>query len=102
MRIVINIENISKEHYINNIKPDYLVSLPFVKDEQINETNVTCFFCVETLPMKLKCIGIEFFDIVDNKLLETIKFSEIYPTHIYIFKNATFDLDKERERLILD
>lgn len=99
---MIQTENIHKEHYINDIKPDYFISLPFVKEEQINETDVTCFFCVETLPMKLKCVGIEFFDTIDNELLETVQFGRFYPTHIYVFKDVIFDLDKERERLIID
>jgi hypothetical protein len=98
---MIQTENISKEHYINNIKPDYFISFPFVNGEQINETNVTCFFCVETLPMKLKCVGIDFFDKIDNDIIKNKQYGKYYPTHIYIFKHIKFDLEEERKRLII-
>lgn len=99
---MIKTENISKVHYINNTKPDYFIALPFIKDEQINEKDVTCFFCVEFLPASLKCVGIDFFKEVNNKTLENYTYGQYRPTHIYIFKNVEFDLDKERERLVLD
>lgn len=99
---MIKTENISKEHYINNIKPDYFITLPFSKDEQIKDFDVTCFFCVQTRPMQLKCVGIEYFAEINNKILKNYRFGEYFPTHLYIFKNAFFDLKKERERLITD
>lgn len=97
---MIQTENIIKQHYINNLQPNYFVTLPFTKDEKIEETNVTCFFCVETLPRTLKCVGIEHLDSVDNKILENKTYGKYYPTHIYIFKDVSFDLDLERNRLI--
>lgn len=99
---MIKTENISKAHYINNTKPDYFITLPFIKGEQINEEDVTCFFCVEFLPNSLKCVGIDFFEEVNNETLEAYTYGQYRPTHIYIFKNVKFDLDKERGRLIID
>ncbi|MDZ4151375.1 hypothetical protein, partial [Methylicorpusculum sp.] len=82
---MIQYENISKEHYINSIKPFMLIKLPFLEDEVINEEEVTCFFSIMYEPLKLKCIGIEYFPSIDNKILLNTKFGEHIPNYVYVF-----------------
>jgi len=98
---MIHKDNISTEHYINSIAPDYYIELPFRPEEKIEEKDVTCVFSIITEPLKLRCVGIDYFDMIDNDVLLDKRYGEYLPSHIYVFKGRPFDIEAERNRLII-
>ncbi|ANO48013.1 hypothetical protein B0A78_06720 [Flavobacterium columnare NBRC 100251 = ATCC 23463] len=94
---MIQTENIPDYHSINSITPDFLITLPFDEKDVINETNVTCYFVVRIGLYKHKCLGVEFFDKIDTKILEGKTFKDYFVNYIYIFRGNPFNIIKEKE-----
>ena len=101
---MIQTENIDPTHSINSIIPNYFITLPFLENETIKESNVTCVFSImsTTFPPIYKCVGIDYFDKVDNDTLLNTSYGKYLPSAVYVFKGLPFDIDEERLRLIFD
>jgi hypothetical protein len=98
---MIQTENISKEHYIKAICPQYFIKLPFNKNEKINETKVTCVFMGNSVIGHLECVGIEYFDKIDTEILLSKTFGKCSPIYVSVFKGIPFNIDEQRKRLII-
>jgi len=79
---------------INNTMPDIVIKLPFIGNEIIEETNVTCYFIQMIDVLVLKCFDIKFMDKVNNKILEDLNYE-----YVYLFHGKPFDIEKEKDRL---
>lgn len=97
---MIQTENISKEHYINSICPKYFIKLPFNKNEIISDTKVTCVFSGNFIVGHLECVGIEYFDKIDNEILLNKIYGKCAPIYVSVFSGNPFDIEAERKRLI--
>ena len=94
-------EQINTDHHIEGTTPDWYIELPFKKDEIFEQTNVTCVFSVDEHlnPRVLVPIGIEYYERVDNKILEDTRFGGKVPRYVYVFKEKPFNIESTRSRL---
>lgn len=82
-------ENIDPTHSIDSVLPEYLIKLPFKDNELIDEDNVTCVFCIRSGPWApdiLKCVGIDYFDKINNDILMNKNYGQYIPEIVYVFK----------------
>lgn len=92
---MIQSNNISKEHSINSILPDYYIHLPLKENESFEEKDVTCFFSTFAAPFQLRCVDVKYFESINNKILSEQELGEI----VYVFKGKPFDIENEKKRL---
>lgn len=95
-------EHINNTHHIEGIKPDWLIELPFRNGEIFEQTNVTCVFSIDEHlnPKVLIPIGIEYYEIVNNSILEEASFQGKVPRYVYVFKEKPFNIEDNRKRLL--
>lgn len=88
--------------YIELIKPDFIVKFELKKDEIINENNVTCIYLFhpEMQPGSLNLMGIEFYETINNSILEEYTVNGNKPNQVYIYKGKPFDLEFIKEKYI--
>jgi|SRR5690554_3635510 len=101
---MIQTKNINFTHSINSILPNFYIKIPFEVNEIIDENNVTCVFAVRvgpSNPHQLKCVGIDYFEKIDNNILLKQRYNKYIPEFVSVFKGKPFDIEVERQRLII-
>lgn len=101
---MIQTENINSTHSINSILPNFYIKMPFEVNEVVDEKNVTCVFAVRvgpSNPHQLKCVGIDYFEKIDNNILLNQRYNDNIPEFVSVFKGKPFDIDIQRQRLIV-
>jgi len=96
-------EQINSNHHIEGLTPDWFIELPFKKDENFEQVNVTCVFSMDEHlnPRVLVPIGLDYYyEKVDNKILEDTRFDNKVPRYVYVFKEKPFNIEDTRHRLL--
>jgi|SRR5690554_3910154 len=95
-------EQINSNHHIDNVKPDWLIELPFKEGEVFSANDVTCIFSIDEYlkPKTLKPVGVEYYEQVDHVILENERFGSYIPRYVYVFKGKPFNIEETKERLL--
>lgn len=94
-------KDITKQHAIESVLPDIIIKLPLGDLEKFLEKNVTCIFYSYPYlnPGILHFLDIDFYEEINNEILNNVSFNTNYPNYVYIFKGKPFDIDFIRKKL---
>lgn len=86
--------------YFELFIPDFIVKFELKDDETINENDVTCIYLFHPMmqPSTLKFMGIEFYQTIDNTVLEEYSVNGNKPNQVYIFKGKPFNIEFIQEK----